>query len=83
MSFLAIDRDGPVAIVTLQRGKVNPLNEPLVEELTQQLSRLESDGDVRAIILTGRGKFFSFGFDIPELMSYSKDDFVRWLAPTA
>jgi enoyl-CoA hydratase len=30
-------------------------------------------------VLTGRGKFFSFGFDIPEFLSYSREEFTRYL----
>jgi enoyl-CoA hydratase/carnithine racemase len=29
--------------------------------------------------LTGEGKFFTFGFDIPEFLSYTKEAFVRYL----
>ena len=30
-------------------------------------------------MLTGHGKFFSFGFDIPEFLPYSKEDFTAFL----
>ncbi|MCL4246163.1 MAG: enoyl-CoA hydratase/isomerase family protein, partial [Candidatus Dadabacteria bacterium] len=35
----------------------------------------ESDDSVRAVVLTGSGSFFSFGFDIPGFMDYPKDAF--------
>jgi enoyl-CoA hydratase/carnithine racemase len=79
MSSVLLSQDGVIATVILQRGKVNALNEPLVEELARTFQDLEEDENVKSVILTGRGKFFSFGFDIPEFLSYSKEDFVRYL----
>jgi len=68
-----------VAVLTLERGKVNALNEPLVDNLMEVFEDLERDDGVRAVVLTGRGKFFSFGFDVPEFLGYAKDDFMRVL----
>ena len=79
MSLLSIEKRDGIATVTLKRGKVNALNEPIVEQLKKSLESLENDQQVRALILTGQGKFFSFGFDIPELIGYSKADFQRFL----
>jgi enoyl-CoA hydratase/carnithine racemase len=74
-----VSKDGEIATVTLSRGKVNALNEPMVEELTKSFEDLETDNEVRSIIFTGSGKFFSFGFDVPEFLNYSKSDFIRYL----
>ncbi len=79
MSFVSISKDDSFAIVTLNRGKVNALNEPLIEEINRYFVDLENDRTVKAVIFTGQRKFFSFGFDIPEFLSYSKDAFIRYL----
>lgn len=79
MQFVEVSREEGLAIVTLARGKVNALNETLVEELRACLEELAADEQCRAIVITGRGKFFSFGFDIPEFLSYSPKDFTRYL----
>jgi enoyl-CoA hydratase/carnithine racemase len=50
-----------------------------VDELTDCFRALSYDPGVRAVILTGQGKFFTFGFDIPEYLSYTKEAFVRYL----
>jgi enoyl-CoA hydratase/carnithine racemase len=68
-----------IATITLQRGKVNALNEQLVDELRHRLESLEKDSSVRSVILTGKGKFFSFGLDIPELYDYSRESFAEFL----
>ena len=79
MSLMHVSKDGESATVTLSRGKVNALNEPMVEELTKSFEALAIDNEVRSIIFTGFGKFFSFGFDVPEFLNYSKSDFIRYL----
>jgi enoyl-CoA hydratase/carnithine racemase len=72
-----------IATVTFNRGKVNAMNEPMVEELTACFEELESDSSVRVVIVTGRGSFFSFGFDIPGFLSYSRESFTRYLTKFA
>ena len=79
MSFIHVSKDGEIATVILSRGKVNALNEPMVEELTKALEDLAIDNEVKSIIFTGSGKFFSFGFDVPEFLRYSKSDFISYL----
>ncbi len=79
MTPMIISRIDDVAVLTLERGRVNALNEPFVDSLTGAFEDLERDDGVRAVVLTGRGRFFSFGFDIPEFLGYEKDDFMRYL----
>jgi len=79
MEFVQLCTREGIAQVTYSRGKVNALNEPAVEELTACFQKLAADPEVKAIILTGQGKFFSFGFDIPEFLSYSKENFTGYL----
>ena len=68
-----------IARITLRRGKVNAINADVVFELRTALDRAEVDDSTRAVILTGEGSFFSFGFDIPELRPYSPEEFTRFL----
>jgi enoyl-CoA hydratase/carnithine racemase len=79
MKDLSVDRRGDIAVLSLRRGKVNALDPSLVEDLRRELSRLADDDSVGAMILTGSGSFFSFGFDIPEFLSYSKAEFGAFL----
>ncbi len=79
MNFISVSKEEGIATVTLNRGKVNALNEALIEQLDSCFVDLERDQTVRAIIFTAQGKFFSFGFDIPEFLSYSKEAFIRYL----
>ena len=66
---LLLERDGAVAVVTLNRPKVlNALNGQTLTELASAMAELKADAGVRAIILTGAGeKSFVAGADINEL----------------
>jgi enoyl-CoA hydratase/carnithine racemase len=79
MEFVKLSKKNNIAIVELGRGKVNAINEAAVEQLDSCFEALAEDDEVRCIILTGRGKFFSFGFDIPEFMNFSRDNFAVFL----
>jgi enoyl-CoA hydratase len=71
MSFdtLLVERDGAVAVVTINRPKVlNALNSQTIGELSRAMHDLQQDGAVRAIVITGAGeKSFVAGADINEL----------------
>ena len=79
MNFVEVKKSDGIATVVLTRGKVNALNGMVVDELRERLETLEVDRKVGAIVLTGRGKFFSFGFDIPEFLSFTKEQFTQYL----
>jgi enoyl-CoA hydratase len=70
---LQIERDGAVAILTLNRPKVlNALNRQTLAELSSAMAALKADATVRAIVLTGAGdKSFVAGADINELAALS------------
>ena len=79
MDFVHFSKNDGIAEAMLKRGKVNALNEQVVEEIRGCFQRLAADPDIRAVIFTGDGPFFSFGFDIPEFLSYSKESFSQFL----
>jgi len=79
MSGMNLEVKDSIAVLTLARGKVNAINPDLTAELSGHLAKLAKDPEVKAVILTGRGRFFSFGFDIPEMYDYSNEEFTRFL----
>jgi len=80
MGLVQLSTRPGIAEVTLVPGKVNALNEQTVQELGGCFENLTEQSQVNAIILAGQGtKFFSFGFDIPEFLSYSKEAFAKYL----
>lgn len=70
---LIVEREGAVAIVTLNRPKVlNALSSATLAELHAVMTALAAAPDVRAIVLTGAGeKSFVAGADINELAALS------------
>lgn len=63
-----LSREGPVAVVTLNRPQVrNALGPQMVEALRDALTRLAEDRSVRAAVLTGSGPAFSAGADLDSL----------------
>jgi len=83
MEFVSVSIENGVAEVVLHRGKVNALNESVVEELKGCFQELEVDPETRAVILTAAGRFFSFGFDIPEFRNHTPEAFTRYLTKFA
>ena len=77
---LQIDARG-VATLTLNRPEVhNAFDDALIAELTAQLVELGGNGEVRAVVLAGRGKSFSAGADLNwmrRMAGYSHDDNLR------
>jgi len=79
MNFVDVETSEGIATIILSRGKVNALNGMVVDELRERLKALEVDQDLKALVLTGRGRFFSFGFDIPEFLSFTKEELANYL----
>ena len=64
---LSVERDGHVAIVTLNRpSKANALNPAHLEEIEAVALSFRDEPDTRAVIFTGTGKHFSSGTDLTE-----------------
>lgn len=70
---LTVERDGAVAIVTVNRPKVlNALNAATLTELATTTRALRDDEGVRCVVITGAGeKSFVAGADINELATQS------------
>ena len=69
LSGLTLQREGAVAVVTVNRPKVlNALNVATLDELAATMRQLQRDDTVRCVIVTGAGeKSFIAGADIHEL----------------
>ncbi len=62
-----------IAIITLDRPKVNGMNITMMKELVVVAKKCAEDDNVRAVILTGSGAFFSAGGDV-KAMAAGGDD---------
>jgi enoyl-CoA hydratase/carnithine racemase len=62
---ISVERDGHVATIWLDRpDRGNGFVSAMQVELHRQLEVLDAEADVRAIVVTGRGRFFSTGADL-------------------
>ncbi len=67
-SELVLERQGPVAVLTLNRPKRrNALSLSLMTEVLAALDEIRDDGSVRAVVLKGAGPVFSAGHDLSEM----------------
>ena len=65
---VTVDIEGHVAQVTLVGpGKGNAMGPAFWAEMPEVFAELDADRDVRAIVLTGSGKNFSYGLDLPAM----------------
>ena len=65
--ILKVERDGPVAILTLNRpDALNALSRALRFEIVHSFNRLAEDDSLRAVVLTGNGRAFTAGVDLKE-----------------
>ena len=65
MSTIIVTREAPIATVQLNRPEaLNALSEELMDELVAALEGLDTESDIRCIVLTGNEKAFAAGADI-------------------
>ncbi len=66
---ILLERDGHVAVVTLNRPKVlNALNQQTMDELVDALEALDRDDGVRCVVITGNERAFAAGADVNEML---------------
>ena len=62
--------------------KGNALNMPMIEQLAGIVAEIERDRSLRAVVIRGRGRFFSTGGDIQAWGSLSPEEMARdWILP--
>lgn len=74
MDYTAIlfEKENNIAVITLNRPKsLNAINSAILRELDTVLDTIQTDDDIRAVIITGSGKAFAAGADITEIKDIS------------
>ena len=59
-----------IQIVKLNNPKTNPINRPMLEELHEVIQTVNNNPSPKGLILTGEGRFFSSGFDLPIFINF-------------
>ncbi len=76
--MFSLNTEGSIAVLRLEHGKVNAMDLPLCEALTQQVKSLASDS-CRAVVITGAGNSFSAGVDLVQLTQGGAEYVKRFL----
>lgn len=66
MEYFTVEIDQKIATIKLNRPPANALASGVLKELSVVLDEVESNDDVRVLLLKGEGRFFSAGADIKE-----------------
>ncbi|WP_017257223.1 enoyl-CoA hydratase/isomerase family protein [Pedobacter arcticus] len=72
METLKITIQDSIAIIALDRGKSNAMNEKMLDELKKIITSIEQDANIFGVILTGKHGFFTAGLDLIELYGYDE-----------
>ena len=71
--FIKVEKKHRHVIITLNRGRANPLNLEMLDELHICFNELLDDDNIYGVILTGKEDFFSVGVDVIEVFDYDPD----------
>jgi enoyl-CoA hydratase/carnithine racemase len=64
MTTTRLERDGGLAVLTLDNPPLNQISEQVVDDLVEVVAALEAADDVRALLVRGAGDVFSAGADV-------------------
>ncbi len=74
--MIGVEYHNRIAVLKLDRDVTNAINLELVAELDRTLHKVKQDSNLHSLVLTSSNeKFFSIGFDIPQLFKLSRNDF--------
>jgi methylglutaconyl-CoA hydratase len=77
-SALALERQGPLGLVTLNRpDRHNAFDDAMIAELTEALRSMEAEESIRVVVLAAAGGSFSAGADLEwmkRMSGYSMED---------
>ncbi|UCG00989.1 MAG: enoyl-CoA hydratase/isomerase family protein [Candidatus Heimdallarchaeota archaeon] len=74
--MISLDVSNHVGILKLNRDITNAINLELVKKITKNIREIKTDPDIHSIVLSSTNdKFFAIGFDIPELIELSRNEF--------
>jgi 3-hydroxyacyl-CoA dehydrogenase len=79
VAIVETQRQGDVAVIRMDNPPVNALGHALRTGLEKAFAEANADAAVKAIVLTGTGKFFSAGADITEFKAEMKEPFLPQL----
>jgi enoyl-CoA hydratase len=78
MTVVELDRREHIALVTLNRPEArNAISPEVSHAMAAVLDEIESDAELRAVVVTGRGEVFSAGADLKVVAAGKANDIAR------
>jgi 3,2-trans-enoyl-CoA isomerase len=79
MEYIQIEHQEEVTILKLNRGVINAINMHVLREMGDVLQDIKDDPGVCGLVITSANdKFFSIGFDLPELYPLPPQEFAAF-----
>ena len=75
---MRIETSGDVAVLPMRAGKANAIGAAFLDRLSAQLDAVETSG-AAALVLTGEGRAFSAGLDLPEISALDPSGLERFI----
>src|SRR5262245_24816599 len=75
---MQLESFGRVVVLSMRAGKANAIGAAFLDRLSGQLDAVEAAG-AGALVLTGEGKAFSAGLDLPELAALDRAGLERFI----
>ena len=76
---IRLEKEEGIGFLTLNRPEVrNAFNQEMIDEITDALSLVDKDEEIRVLIITGAGKAFQAGADIADLSVMKPMEILRW-----
>jgi enoyl-CoA hydratase len=77
--YIDLQKSDGVALLTINRPEaLNAFNVAVLDELSEAVTQVESDDEVRVLIITGAGKAFVAGADIAHMSGFSPQQAKEW-----
>lgn len=74
MQTIALTQQENYVIAQLNRGKANPMNRQMIQELTELVHELTHNFEAKGLIITGKEHYFSAGLDLVELFQFNPQE---------
>jgi len=79
MGHVEMETQENVAVLRLNRGVTNPISLDFVQNILEKIQRIKDDQKIKGLVITcTNAKFFSIGFDLPELYEQNLEDVTRF-----
>jgi enoyl-CoA hydratase len=77
--YIELRKDDGVALLTINRPEaLNAMNVAMLAELGEAIEQVESDDEVRVLVITGAGKAFVAGADIAHMSGFCPQQAKEW-----